>query len=632
MTPAYAPEGYDRIPPLDLLGMAKVVWYGKWVVALATAVMVGLGTYYAFHMTGPLYAATATLQVERQAPTIGGITGQNRTDLVGLNTQVSHLTSDTILRAVITDLELLQDPEFNRYLTPASALSPDQIRATLRNLLAGTHAAPPTRQEILQKTIENLRGRLSAKRPDETYLFEITARSHNADKAIQIANVTSQSFMSAQLRARNTEAAATVDWLNNRVATLRAQLSRQDRAMIDLSQTVQVHEDTALDRLGTAVLARDQEHATLQSTLAKIEADTAPPTARRTAEVQQLTSRISDTQAHRDRLQHQLSTQSAGMLALQQMQREADTTRALHQSFHARLQEAKIQNALTQPDSRIVTPAAIGTYVGARKTLIVNISAIVGFLLGLFAVAMQHMMRTGVYHPLQLAQETGGAVLGQIPARLTRRPTAFLEQLQEMKNSNLSTALRKIRTGLIVQNAGICPKVIMVTASGKDEGAVPLAIGLAHVLNTSQEQCTLVIAAPSSREVLKYLPPMQGSSETLANHLTCEVLFLNEPEYILTEDFRLQLRALRETSAHIVILAPPVINTPETLLCAREADAIVYAARWATRPAGTIQKGLQLLKEAHKAPIGLVLTQTQTRKMRRMAAISGLPAAEMSAS
>ena len=634
MTAVYAPDGYDKLPPLDLLGMAKIVWYGKWVIALTTAVMVGLGTYYAFHMTGPLYAATATLQVESQPAAISGTTGQSRTDLVSLNTQVSSLTSDAILRAVIRDLNLLQDPEFNRHLTSASPFSPNQMRTTLRNLLAGTYAQAPTRQEILQKTIENLRGRLSTERPDDTYLFQITARSQDAGKAMRIANVTGQAFVDAQQQTKSAEASATVDWLSNRVASLRAQVSRQDRAVIDLIQTVQVQEDTALDRLGTAVLVLEQEQSALQSTLARLEADSAPQTPRRTAEVQQLKTRIADTQARRDRLQQQLSTQSAGLLALQQMQREADATRVLHQSFLARLQEAKIQNALSQPESRMLTPAAIGTYVGARKTLIVNISAIVGFLVGLLAVAIQQMMRTGVYHPLQLAQETGGTVLGQIPARLTRRPSVFLKQLQDVTSSELTTVLRKIRTGLLLQNAWALPQVILVTASTKDEGAAPLAFGLAHELGKFEGQCTLVIADPSDSDVPKHFAPLgraNAKGEPLTGQPAFKVVYLNEAEYLITDGFSTDIRRLRETSSHIVILAPPVINGPETLLCARTADTIIYAVRWATRPIGTIQKGIRSLAMTSDKPIGLVLTQTKVRKMRRMAAISGLPAAEMSA-
>ncbi len=35
--PPVEPAAYDQIPPLDVLGMLRVVWYGKWLIAATVA-------------------------------------------------------------------------------------------------------------------------------------------------------------------------------------------------------------------------------------------------------------------------------------------------------------------------------------------------------------------------------------------------------------------------------------------------------------------------------------------------------------------------------------------------------------------------------------------------------------------
>lgn len=307
------------------------------------------------------------------------------------------------------------------------------------------------------------------------------------------------------------------------------------------------------------------------------------------------------------------------MLALQQMQRAADSTRALHLSFEARLQEANIQRALAQPDSRLVAPAATVRFVGVRKTLVVTIAAVIGGLAGLLIVALQHALRTGAFHPAQLAKQTGVRVLGQLPASLSRSGGK--------KNALL---LRKIRAALMLQSGGRCPQVIMVTASGRHEASALIAIKLASDLAAHEGQTLLVVADQGNRKIQHILSKPKGQYQTTPHHtatLGCDVSYIADDQALLANGFTAQLAAYKSTYKHIVILVPPAIGAPETLLCARFADAVVYAVRWAKTPIQTVQIGLGLLTKGCNIPIGLVLTKTKPRKMRRFAAISSIPAA-----
>ena len=75
-----------------------------------------------------------------------------------------------VLTNVIARLDLMSDPEFNRYLVPARPLSPRSLRTNLRHFLAGTSPQDPDAAAIHEKTIQNLLGSRTVR--DQT-LFDV---------------------------------------------------------------------------------------------------------------------------------------------------------------------------------------------------------------------------------------------------------------------------------------------------------------------------------------------------------------------------------------------------------------------------------------------------------------------------
>ena len=627
MTPLEALP-YDQIPPLDVLGMLRVVWHGKWMIVATTMLAIICGGFYAFKIAQPQFAATATLQMDAQPAQLGDVSQHwpnPATDLASLNTEVKILTSDSILARVIAQQDLISDPEFNRYLTPASPFALNALRGRLRQAITGTKDGLPDPAAIAQKTVENLRGRLSANRPHDTYIFQITARSRDPDKAAEIANSAAAAYLGAQIDAKDAAADAAITWLAQRVETLRAQLERQEIAVTDLIATVQIQQDTGLDTLSTAVLAVDEERARVAATLAMHSATT-NASVREVAEVAQLRAQIGEIDARRARLLGQLSAQSTGLVALQQMQREADATDVLYQSFLARLQETRVQRGLEYPDSRIVAPATAGQYIGPRKVLILVVAGAVGGLFGLMLVAIRHMTRKGMLHPQDLRHQTGKPVFAQLPDKL-RSPKRLRRMLQGGGMHILSPAMRNIIVGLMVAGDGSAPQVILLTATTTGEANSALAMAMARAMSKDTKEVLLIHADPKHRERAQLFPAL--ASTTSANEpvidkaLGCDLLGFGDEDRIMDAGFADSLAAFRKDYAHIIILAPPVVAAAETLLLARHADAIIYAVRWAKTPAAAVLHGLQMLEQASGAPIGLVLTKTRLRKMRRYAAISG---------
>ena len=626
------------MPPLDVLGLLRVVWNGKWVIALATICCVLLAGYYAFRVAQPRYIASATLQIDLQPTALADVSGAlptPSTDIASLNTQIAVMKSNQLLGQVVHRLDLLEDPEFNRYLNPTSALSVVSLRGKLRNLLSGTDDIAPDDSAVFEKTIQNLRGVITIDQPRDTYIFRISAQSGSADKATQIANALAAAYLMDQIHAKDAASQDAERWLTGRVDALQSQLQDHETAITALISKAQIQEDAELDNLSNRVLAADQELDAARSALASIERATAATgTPRLQAEITRQQTGIASLIAQRDGLLAQLSAQSEGLVALHQLQRQADTTKVLYETFLTRLQETRIQRGLQNPDSRMIASATTGTYLGQRKTFILMISAVVGVLLGLACVTLQQVLRRGVMDAIQLRQKTGLAVIAQIPRSPCDTPRGARKRLRNGRPV-FGTAMQDLRTALSISTKGQPPKTILLTSSISNEGKTSYAIALAQSLGRSGKSVLLLGADPNSallatlgrrakvglNDVLNGGTTLQEAISRKSN-LPADLLHVRqmqaEDNVFLADGFKGLMDDLADRYDHIIIEAPPVLTSPQTQLLAQFAGYVVYCVGWSKTPMAVVHMGLDTLQAAQAPTSGLILSKISTRKMARL--------------
>ena len=613
---------YTDLPPLDLGAMLRVAWHGKILILLCFCATVFAGGFYAFKMTAPQFAATATLQVDAQTAHLGDVSQQwpmPATDIASLNTEITLLTTDRILQQVVAREGLIADPEFNRYLQPVSPLAPDTLRRQLRNLIAGTTDTPPDATAIANKTVANLRAALSVTRPRDTLLFHVTAHSRDADKAAQLANSAAAVYIATQISAKNKAADAAITELGTRVSALQATLIAQENAITDLIASAQIQDAAGLDDLSNAVLETDQAHATAMEALATYNTDGTTP--REAAEAGQLRDEIAHISARGAQLRGQLAAQSAGLIRLQQLQREADTTRVLYRSFRARLQETQVQRGLEYPNSTLIAPAVTGQYVGPRKTLILLISGMLGLLLGLLAVGLQHMKQDGVLHPAMLQSQITHPVLTTLHHSWMTDRRHIFTRIEPSSTHALNGAMRKILGGVMLQKGGDIPKFLMVTSSTTGESKTALSLGIARSL--SQRNCPVLLlqADVSGKTARHFIPKLKNAAwdASAIQHdptIGCDVLHLCDLKHILDTGFADMLKSVGARYDHVVINAPPLGSGPEAQLLAARADTILFAVHWAKTPMPVVVSRLAALTDGASATLGVVITQAKARKMR----------------
>lgn len=585
------PFALEPVAPLDLGRLLWVLWYGKWVIAACVAAAVWLGGYYGFHLSQPRYAATATLRIDPQPTNLRDVSDHwpaPPTDLASLNTEVAILLSDRIIGQVVSQQGLLDDPEFNRYLVPAGALSPALIRDRLRERISGVAKPPPDATAVFDKTVDNLRAALSAAHPRDTYLFHLTAVSRDPDKAAQLANAVAAAYVASQIAEQDAATRADITWLGSRVAELRRLLQEQETGITRLHAAALVQDASGLDRLAEAVRSAEQDRATLVAALTEIDR-AAPQTTRERATRAQIATALDQQTAQTARLSAQLAAQSTGLADLQQAEREAEATRVLYEAFLVRLQEAQVQRGLDAATARLLAPATTGSYAGPQKILIIEVAALLGLLAGITLVGLRHMTRRGVLFPEMIATITGAPVV------------AGLERWTFPGKA--AAAAAKLRRGLMIANGRQVPQVIMVTGPEGQRGTGRL---IALLTQGTAPDRTLIVTTDAGS-----LPCSLAAEVAIAA--------ISDDDLQDWASLKAQFQTWRDAHDLIVIDGGAAAPASPALLLAELADLCLFNLRWAATPMTKIGAAHARLRTAAPTAIATVLTGIRPRKLRQFA-------------
>jgi polysaccharide biosynthesis transport protein len=182
----------------------------KLLLATLASLMLGL-TYLA--LATPMYTATASLLVDPRSRKIeetvqSGIGG----DTTLLESQVSVIMADGVLKRVAEKLKLASDPEFT---SQPSALT------RMLSAVFGRNATvvPPEEQALAW-----LRKSLKVARAQKTYVLDIAATANSPAAATNLVQAVLDAYFADQTEAKSAEAKRANELIDSRLGSLRDQL------------------------------------------------------------------------------------------------------------------------------------------------------------------------------------------------------------------------------------------------------------------------------------------------------------------------------------------------------------------------------------------------------------------------
>ncbi|MHA6326435.1 GumC family protein [Roseivivax sp. CAU 1753] len=546
----------DSDDGIDLTELVGTLWRGKWLLILFAFVAVLLGGAYAYLVAVPKFSASTTLAIKLQTRPIvdiEAVVSGVSADEESINTELEIIKSRKLLSELVYELNLLQDPEFNADLRPAPAVSLSPIKKAIRDLLGGNNATGFSIAEderILNGTIDNLRGTISANAQRNTYVYYISARTGDPVKSQKLANTLAELYIRDQLNSKFEATESAVTWLSERVTELeRELLKREDelqavrtetdlispealeglnrqlieirnrlsetraqaivseqkiygyRKSLDDNQFTDIAEafrDPTLNRLLPGTLTGDNDDIDLFVSRANL------LIAREQANLDRLQSQATSLAASLKRQEEDLVKQSEDLAQLERLDREIQSTRTLYETFLTRLKEASVQRGLQQADSRVLSEATPGIYVEPRKSIILVMSCFLGLLLGATIILMRQFMHSGFRTAEELEEYAGKSILGQIPKMPIKRRDQLIDYLNAKPTSAAAEAIRNLRTSVLLSNVDKPPQIIMSTSSLPAEGKTTQAISLAHNLAGMGRKVLLIEADIRRRTFQQY--------------------------------------------------------------------------------------------------------------------------------
>lgn len=672
-----------RADELDLIQFFGTVWRGKWLILLCIVIAVLAAGYYAFGIAVPRYTSNTVVALESrdsQVIDFEGVVSGLSADKATVNTEVEVLRARILFGKLAEQLSLQADPEFNPYLRPAVPWSPGAI---LRRLGLVSPPPPPNQKTVRDAVIDELLMFIKISNVRDSYVFHIRVTTEDPEKSALIADTLANLYINDQVVTKFQATEKATEWLTDRVTELKAELQVAETAVKEYNTTTSLIGPEALAALNRQLkdlrsrLETDRRtQADLDDRLARIEAgratgdieaiiiaaedpaltavagrigagdETARPVfdnrlsvlvERFVSERTRLVPQIAGLAASVDEQKIRVEAQSADLVKLQQLEREAAASGLIYEYFLGRLKETSVQQGIQQADSRVLSNAVVATTSSwPNKRMMLAASALVGAIVGVLLVLFRELRQSGFRSAEDLEAATGVTVIGQIPRAPNAKRKKVLDYIATKPTSALVEAVRNLRTSILLSNVDKPPQVIMMTSSVPGEGKTTQTLALAHNL-AGLGRRVLVIEGDIRRRTFGEYFDLEGRKGLLSavagdaevedivwrsEQLSVDILIgekgaVNAADFFSSAKFSKFIDGLRQTYDVILIDTPAVLVVPDARVIAQLSDAVIYVVHWDKTSRTLVEQGLHAFNTVNVPVTGLVLSQVDPKGMKR---------------
>jgi succinoglycan biosynthesis transport protein ExoP len=346
--------------------------------------------------------------------------------------------------------------------------------------------------------------------------------------------------------------------------------------------------------------------------------------------------------AEEDNTKAALTTQQANAFKMRDAlvdytlkQREFDANRTLYENLRERLRTAAVQAGLESTEIDRVDEAMPPTSPSLRpKSTIILINTLTMLVIGIVATFVLDSLDMGLRTVSEVESVSGLPSLALIPrTRRGLQDTGKLSTVQRnivmlsSPKSQSAEAFRALRTSLLLSLAGGEPQTILLTSATPAEGKTTVSMNLAAVL-TQRGVRVLLIDADLRRPTVHHRLGLQGQiglTSILTGSAKLSEAIQNVPEIpeldilvsgpvppfptemLSSAAMKALLDEARGTYTHIVMDSPPLLSVTDSIVLAREADAVVLIVRQGKSSKHALRRARDLLVRSGARITGVAL-------------------------
>ncbi len=294
---------------------------------------------------------------------------------------------------------------------------------------------------------------------------------------------------------------------------------------------------------------------------------------------------------------------------LKQLEREAQSNRALYESFLNRFKELREQQDIQRADARILAyawPSSTPSSPNYKTGLFA--AFLIGCLLGMAGAVAAEKLDRVFRSASQVEKATGVAVLGMVP--LVKGSAGLraniVTQVLDRTTSSAAEAMRAVFTAISLSNLDRPARVIAVTSSTPAEGKTTFAAALGGLLtkmNASRRvllvdldlrQAKLAVALglkDRGGTIDEYLMGTKTLDECIRRHDVSGVDYIcaradtpNAPEILESHAMKAALATFADRYDLVILDSPPVMAVSDARIIAQLADYTIFIVHWAKTP------------------------------------------------
>lgn len=316
-------------------------------------------------------------------------------------------------------------------------------------------------------------------------------------------------------------------------------------------------------------------------------------------------------------------------------EREFEANRTLYDGLEQRLRTAGVEAGLESTEIEPIDPAypPLGPTLKPRTGIVV-IDTFVMLIFGVILAFLLDSLDTGLRSVAEIESVSGLPSLALIP-RARRSVSDETSLSTAMRNlgtlsspkSQFSEAFRALRTSLLLSVAGGEPQVILLTSATPSEGKTTVSINLACVL-AQRNVRVLIIDADLRRPTVHHRFGLNGKiglTSVLTGSVSLEDAIQTVPEIpqldvlvsgpvppfptemLSSETMHQLLERCKGIYTHIVMDSPPLLSVTDSVVLARDADAVVMIVRHGKSSKHAMRRARDLLVRSGAPVTGIVL-------------------------
>ena len=335
-----------------------------------------------------------------------------------------------------------------------------------------------------------------------------------------------------------------------------------------------------------------------------------------------------------------LAANNRASVRLNELQRAADASRTLYESYLTRYKETSTQGGLEQSDARVVSQAKIPTSQSSPNIkLNLAVALALGLSAGMGVVVLVELLDAGLATAEDVERRLGTSYLGSIPLLSSvaeGRVEMPIDYVVSKPLSSFSEAFRNLRTSLLYARLGEPVKVIAVTSALPGEGKTTTSMCLARSTALQGGRVIIVDCDLRRRTVNRLLnaEPSVGLLEVLSGEVALDqaitidpstgaaILPLSKSSFTPKDVFgtaamdRL-LAELRQRYDLVVLDTAPILPVADTRILAPKADVVVFLARWRKTPQHAIEAAFRQLAGTGAHIGGIALSQVDMKQQTK---------------